>query len=173
MPSRHERFPLRAASIAAVALAAIGAGCGPAPRPGGADRCAGLPAGAGDPTEPWVFVLCEEVDPGHVAAPRNDAEDVVFRHAYGGLVDLDCSGEVVAGLAREWSTPDDGRTWTNMGLPDSVLMFMNYPTRYDNRDTERARLVAGEIGPATAARGRSTCGTTRPSTTGVRSAPPT
>ena len=26
----------------------------------------------------------------------------------------------------------------DMGLPDSVLMFMNYPTRYDNRETERA-----------------------------------
>jgi NAD(P)-dependent dehydrogenase (short-subunit alcohol dehydrogenase family) len=26
----------------------------------------------------------------------------------------------------------------DMGLPESVLMFMNYPTRYDNRDTERA-----------------------------------
>lgn len=26
----------------------------------------------------------------------------------------------------------------DMGLPDSVMMFMNYPTRYDNRDTERA-----------------------------------
>ncbi len=26
----------------------------------------------------------------------------------------------------------------DMGLPESVLMFMNYPTSYDNRDTERA-----------------------------------
>jgi len=26
----------------------------------------------------------------------------------------------------------------DMGLPESVLMFMNYPTRYDNRETERA-----------------------------------
>ncbi|MEH6583163.1 MAG: SDR family oxidoreductase [Halioglobus sp.] len=26
----------------------------------------------------------------------------------------------------------------DMGLPESVTMFMNYPTRYDNRDTERA-----------------------------------
>lgn len=31
------------------------------------------------------------------------------------------------------------RTMLNdMGLPESVLMFMNYPTRYDNRETERA-----------------------------------
>jgi hypothetical protein len=27
---------------------------------------------------------------------------------------------------------------SDMGLPDSVTLFMNYPTRYDNRDTERA-----------------------------------
>jgi NAD(P)-dependent dehydrogenase (short-subunit alcohol dehydrogenase family) len=26
----------------------------------------------------------------------------------------------------------------DMGLPESVLLFMNYPTRYDNRETERA-----------------------------------
>jgi len=26
----------------------------------------------------------------------------------------------------------------DMGLPESVLMFVNYPTRYDNRETERA-----------------------------------
>ncbi len=31
------------------------------------------------------------------------------------------------------------RTMLNdMGLPESVTMFMNYPTRYDNRETERA-----------------------------------
>jgi NAD(P)-dependent dehydrogenase (short-subunit alcohol dehydrogenase family) len=31
------------------------------------------------------------------------------------------------------------RTMLNdMGLPESVLMFVNYPTRYDNRETERA-----------------------------------
>ena len=29
------------------------------------------------------------------------------------------------------------------GLPDSVTMFMNYPTRYDNRDTERALKGSG------------------------------
>ena len=31
----------------------------------------------------------------------------------------------------------------DMGLPDSVMMFMNYPTRYDNRDTERALKGSG------------------------------
>ena len=31
----------------------------------------------------------------------------------------------------------------DMGLPDSVLMFTNYPTRYDNRDTERALKGSG------------------------------
>ncbi|MEP5764021.1 MAG: SDR family oxidoreductase [Halieaceae bacterium] len=31
----------------------------------------------------------------------------------------------------------------DMGLPDSVLMFMNYPTRYDNRETERALQGSG------------------------------
>jgi len=31
----------------------------------------------------------------------------------------------------------------DMGLPDSVTMFINYPTRYDNRDTERALKGSG------------------------------
>ncbi len=31
----------------------------------------------------------------------------------------------------------------DMGMPDSVMMFMNYPTRYDNRDTERALKGSG------------------------------
>ena len=31
----------------------------------------------------------------------------------------------------------------DMGLPESVMMFMNYPTRYDNRDTERALKGSG------------------------------
>ena len=31
----------------------------------------------------------------------------------------------------------------DMGLPESVLMFVNYPTRYDNRDTERALKGSG------------------------------
>ncbi|RLQ23871.1 SDR family oxidoreductase [Seongchinamella sediminis] len=31
----------------------------------------------------------------------------------------------------------------DMGLPESVMMFTNYPTRYDNRDTERALKGSG------------------------------
>ncbi|MCZ6829879.1 MAG: SDR family oxidoreductase, partial [Gammaproteobacteria bacterium] len=31
----------------------------------------------------------------------------------------------------------------DMGLPDSVTMFLNYPTRYDNRETERALKGSG------------------------------
>lgn len=31
----------------------------------------------------------------------------------------------------------------DMGLPDSVMVFMNYPTRYDNRDAERALRGSG------------------------------
>ncbi len=35
----------------------------------------------------------------------------------------------------------------DMGLPESVTMFMNYPTRYDNRDTERALKGSGIVCP--------------------------
>ena len=36
----------------------------------------------------------------------------------------------------------------DMGLPDSLTMFINYPTRYDNRDTERALKGSGIKAPA-------------------------
>ncbi len=36
----------------------------------------------------------------------------------------------------------------DLGMPDSVTMFMNYPTRYDNRDTERALKGSGITPPA-------------------------
>jgi NAD(P)-dependent dehydrogenase (short-subunit alcohol dehydrogenase family) len=36
----------------------------------------------------------------------------------------------------------------DMGLPESVTMFINYPTRYDNRDTERALKGSGISCPA-------------------------
>lgn len=35
----------------------------------------------------------------------------------------------------------------DMGLPPSVTMFINYPTRYDNRDTERALRGSGIVCP--------------------------
>ena len=35
----------------------------------------------------------------------------------------------------------------DMGMPESVMMFMNYPTRYDNRDTERALKGSGIAPP--------------------------
>ena len=35
----------------------------------------------------------------------------------------------------------------DMGLPESVTMFMNYPTRYDNRETERALKGSGIVCP--------------------------
>lgn len=105
----------RAAAIAARAAAAglllAAAACGPPPPPGDDAACPELPGAVRDRTTPWVFALCDTVDPGHVTAPRNDAEAVVFRHAYEGLTDLDCRGEVAPALAEAWSTPDGGHTW--------------------------------------------------------------
>ncbi|HKK22360.1 MAG TPA: SDR family oxidoreductase, partial [Pseudohaliea sp.] len=36
----------------------------------------------------------------------------------------------------------------DLGLPESILLFLNYPTRYDNRDTERALKGSGISVPA-------------------------
>lgn len=109
------RGAARSAAVAGRAAAAglllAAASCGPPPPPDNTPSCPELPGGVRDRTTPWVFALCDTVDPGHVTAPRNDAEAVVFRHSYEGLTDLDCRGEVVPALAEAWSTPDGGRTW--------------------------------------------------------------
>lgn len=54
--------------------------------------------------------------------------------------------ETIAGLApikRIVKTVYD-----DMGLPESVSLFINYPTRYDNRDTERALAGSGISTPS-------------------------
>jgi len=38
--------------------------------------------------------------------------------------------------------------YDDMGLPESVNLFINYPTRYDNRDTERALKGSGISAPS-------------------------
>jgi hypothetical protein len=59
-----------------------------------------------------TVALSEAVNPDHAPVPRNDAERIVFRHLYETLVQVDCEGRVVPGLAESWTSSDGGRRWT-------------------------------------------------------------
>jgi hypothetical protein len=103
--------------IAALA-ALIAAACArPAARPvtpsPGETRCA-LATGAAPATRPALVTvaLTEPVDPDHAPVARNDAERIVFRQLYETLVQVDCEGRVVPGLAESWTSSDGGRRWT-------------------------------------------------------------
>src|SRR6266516_4112608 len=84
------------------------------PVPGGAPpgtRCA--VAAAPTPARDTVTIgLTEPVDPAHAPVPRNDAERLVFPQLYETLLQVDCEGRIVPGLARSWSADEAGRRWT-------------------------------------------------------------
>jgi len=112
---------LRFAAGATAAAAAAFPGCAPGP-PGDAGRpCPVLPGDVAEPRAPWTFALCAAVDPAHARSPRNDAEATVFRHAYEGLLHVDCDGKLVGDLATAWRTDDDGRTWILELAPDRAF----------------------------------------------------
>ena len=58
----------------------------------------------------------DPVDPAHAPWPRNEGERLVFAQLYEPLLRVDCTGAIVAGLARSWladsSTPARTTTWT-------------------------------------------------------------
>ena len=101
-------------------VAALLAACRPTtpraavPVPGGAPpgtRCA--VAAAPTPARDTVTIgLTEPVDPAHAPVPRNDAERLVFPQLYETLLQVDCEGRIVPGLARSWSADEAGRRWT-------------------------------------------------------------
>jgi hypothetical protein len=69
--------------------------------------------------------LPEPVDPAHAPAPKNDTERLVFRQLYETLIRVDCTGHVLAGLARsaERSARD---TWT-FALRDEARFWDGAP----------------------------------------------
>ena len=53
--------------------------------------------------EPVTVALTTPVDPAHAPWPRSASERLLFAQLYEPLVRLDCTGRVVAALARSWS----------------------------------------------------------------------
>jgi len=75
------------------------------------EACRLLPGEPDDP-DPVRIAFDEGVHPGDVPAPINDAERLVFRNVYEGLVDVDCTGEVRPALAVAWEAREGGRVWS-------------------------------------------------------------
>src|SRR5437867_2281823 len=86
----------------------------PAPRGAASDTTCTIaaPAAAAPARDTVTIGLTEPVDPTHAPVPRNDAERLVFRQLYETLVEVDCEGRIVPGLARSWSADETGRRWT-------------------------------------------------------------
>jgi len=105
----HHRGALAIGAL--LAAAACGRPAAPPPSPATAhDPCA-----VGDtlasPRDTVRVGLLESVDPRHAPVPTNDAERLVFRQLYEGLVRIDCEGVPRAGLATAWRSSGD-TLWT-------------------------------------------------------------
>lgn len=67
---------------------------------------------AGDAPEATLTVAATHaLDPAHAPVPHNPSERLLFRHLYDTLVQVDCEGHLLPGLAESWSSDADGRSW--------------------------------------------------------------
>jgi len=108
---------MRRAALVVACLAALAAGCRPATPPAGdydGLAGAGCVALAGRPAAGGavVLALADAVDPAAAPAPATAAERIVFRNLYETLVQVDCAGRALPGLAASWRSRDGDRRWT-------------------------------------------------------------
>ena len=89
-----------------------------------------------------VAALLEPVDARHAPVPVNRSEALLFRNLYETLIEVDCRGRVLPGLAESWSGREDGRIWT-------------FTLRRDAHYTDGSLVFSGDIRRSwEAARGR-------------------
>ncbi len=77
-----------------------------------------------DPALPdgvFLVALNEEVRPDRAPLPHNAAERLVFGHLYETLVRVDCSGELLPGLADHWACSPDSTEWVFRLREDAVF----------------------------------------------------
>ncbi|HEY9517272.1 MAG TPA: ABC transporter substrate-binding protein [Gemmatimonadaceae bacterium] len=104
-----------------------------------------------DANGPLTIALTDPVDLSHAPWPRNDSERLLFAQLYEGLVRVDCAGQVVAGLARSWSSDASGRQWTFVLRDGASFQSGNPVTASDVIESWRASAsarrgtAAGEI----------------------------
>ena len=65
-----------------------------------------------DAVAPLTVALPGPVTPSHAPWPRDEGERLVFTQLYETLVRVDCTGRVVPGLARQWSSDSSRTLWT-------------------------------------------------------------
>ncbi len=58
-----------------------------------------------------IFALTDSVLPGHAPVPHNVSERVVFRNLYDTLVQVDCEGQLLPGLAESWDSLQSDQIW--------------------------------------------------------------
>ncbi len=64
------------------------------------------------------FALGDSVIASHAPDPRNTSERLVFANLYESLVEVDCKGTLVPGLAESWTASEEGRVWLFSCRPD-------------------------------------------------------
>lgn len=69
-------------------------------------------AGEASPGGHFVFTLTDSVEPDHAPIPRNISERVVFAQLYETLVQVDCAGNTLPGLAASWTHTENHTEWT-------------------------------------------------------------
>ena len=83
------------------------------------------------PGEPIATVaLTERVDSANAPHPSNEGERLLFRQLYETLIQVDCLGRAVPGLAESWRLDTDGLTWIvtlreNARFSDGTLVTAN------------------------------------------------
>lgn len=72
------------------------------------------------------LALTDPVDLDGIVRPRNRSERMLARHLHGTLIDVDCTGRALPGLAASWERDDAGRTWTLL-LRDDARFWDGVP----------------------------------------------
>ena len=116
----------------------VAAGCGTASAPGPAatpepDECILVPPPPLRADTIRVALLQDVRRPGF-PSPRNRSEQIVYRHLYETLIDVDCRGRPLPALAGEWSSQDGGRVWRFLLRPDARF--------WDGNPVTASRVVA-------------------------------
>lgn len=68
-------------------------------------------SGSAVPTDTIRIVLTDAVSAEHAPIPRNQSEEILFKHLYGTLITLDCEREVRPSLAERWSHETASGIW--------------------------------------------------------------
>jgi hypothetical protein len=92
--------------------------------------------------------LSERVDAANAPRPSNESERLLFRQVYETLIQADCMGRIVSGLAASWRFDDDGRTWI-VTLRENARFSDGSPvTAIDVRASWTGNAAADELRPA-------------------------